>query len=118
MEIDGFVSVLYAGLTSYGDSETTEARRGWGSTKEGNHPPEYYAAQRFIDDQRRPKGYNAITDDLLKAVAEVYRNNINRAPTQAVAKTFRVKSRMASTYVDRARKAGYLPKTSQGRKNA
>lgn len=29
---------------------------------------------------------------------------------------FGVKLRMASTYVDRARKAGYLPETKQGQK--
>lgn len=52
------------------------------------------------------------------AVAEVYRRNINGAPTQAVAKAFGVKSRMASTYVDRARQAGLLPQTKQGKKKA
>jgi hypothetical protein len=48
----------------------------------------------------------------------VYRQNIDRVPTQAVAKRFGVRPRMASTYVDRARQAGFLPKTKQGMKKA
>jgi hypothetical protein len=51
-------------------------------------------------------------------VADVCRRNIHRAPTQAVARTFGVKPRMASTYVDRARQANYLPPTKQGKKKA
>jgi hypothetical protein len=79
--------------------------------------PAFYAAQRFVENIRGP-GHRAITDELLKKVAEVYRRNIDRAPTQAVARSFGVKSRMASTYVDRARRAGYLPPTRQGQKKA
>jgi hypothetical protein len=37
---------------------------------------------------------------------------------KAVARAFGVKGRMASTYVDRARKAGHLPPTKQGQKKA
>ena len=85
-------------------------------------PNEYGVAQRiaqkFIERQRLPRDYRVITKDLLKKVAEVYRDNIHRAPTKAVAKHFAVKDRMASTYVDRARKAGYLPPTKQGQKKA
>jgi hypothetical protein len=62
--------------------------------------------------------HRAVTPELLKSVAEVYRRNIDRVPTQAVARSFGVKSRMASTYVDRARRAGYLPPTKQGKKKA
>jgi hypothetical protein len=54
----------------------------------------------------------------LESVADVCRRNIHRAPTQAVARTFGVKPRMASTYVDRARQANYLPPTKQGKKKA
>ena len=75
-------------------------------------------ASKFIERQRLPRDYRVINDELLKKVAEVYRDNIHRAPTKAVAKHFGVKDRMASTYVDRARKAGYLPPTKQGQKKA
>jgi hypothetical protein len=75
-------------------------------------------ADKFIERQRLPRDYRVITDDVLRKVAEVYRENINDAPTKAVAKHFQVKDRMASTYVDRARKAGYLPPTKQGQKKA
>jgi hypothetical protein len=66
----------------------------------------------------RTPGHRAITDEFLASVADVYRRNIAHAPTQAVARTFGVKPRMASNYVDKARSAGLLPPTKQGRKKA
>jgi hypothetical protein len=66
----------------------------------------------------RTPGNRVITDEFLASVAEVYRRNIAHAPTQAVARTFGVKPRMASNYVDKARRAGLLPPTKQGRKKA
>jgi len=75
-------------------------------------------AEKFVERQRRPRAYRVITESFLKSVADVYRANIDRAPTKAVAKTFGVKDRMASTYVDRARRAGHLPPTKQGQKRA
>ncbi|WP_068179710.1 hypothetical protein [Mycobacterium sp. UM_CSW] len=84
----------------------------------GEDPPAFYAARKFVDQLRSGPEHRAITPELLKSVADVYRRNIHHAPTQAVARTFGVKSRMASTYVDRARQAGYLPKTKQGKKMA
>lgn len=75
-------------------------------------------AQTFIERQRRPRERRVITDNFLKSVAEVYRANIDRAPTKAVAKTFNVEDRMASTYVQLARRAGHLPPTKQGQKKA
>ena len=80
--------------------------------------PAFYAARRFVDNMRAGTAHRAVTPELLKSVAEVYRRNIDRAPTQAVARSFGVKSRMASTYVDRARREGYLPPTKQGKKKA
>jgi hypothetical protein len=80
--------------------------------------PAFYAARKFVDNIRAGPTHRAITPELLKSVAEVYRRNIDRAPTQAVARSFGVKSRMASTYVDRARREGYLPPTKQGKKKA
>jgi hypothetical protein len=84
----------------------------------GEDPPAFYAARKFVDELRSGPEHRAITPELLKSVADVYRRNIHRAPTQAVARTFGVKSRMASTYVARARQANYLPPTKQGKKKA
>lgn len=75
-------------------------------------------AQTFMERQRRPREHRVITDSFLKLVAEVYRANFDRAPTKAVAKKFNVRDRMASTYVQRARRTGYLPPTKQGQKKA
>jgi len=75
-------------------------------------------AEKFIERQRLPREYRVINDAHLKKVAQVYRDNIGHAPTKAVAEAFDVKDRMASTYVDRARRAGYLPPTKQGKKKA
>ena len=76
------------------------------------------AARRFIERQRRGPGLRDITPELLQRVATVYRENVSHAPTQAVGKAFGVKSRMASTYVQRARERGFLPPTTQGKKQA
>jgi hypothetical protein len=80
---------------------------------------------RFVQSARRDDlqvvrapGHRPITDEFLASVADVYRRNIAHAPTQAVARTFGVKSRMASNYVDKARRAGLLPPTKQGQKKA
>jgi hypothetical protein len=75
-------------------------------------------AEKFIERQRLPRERRVITDSLLKLVAEVYRENIRGGPTKAVGKHFGVGDRMASTYVDRARRKGYLPPTKQGKKKA
>lgn len=75
-------------------------------------------AEKFIERQRLPRDYRVLNDDVLRLVAEIYRANIKHAPTQAVAKHFGIKSRMASTYVDRARKRGFLSPTKQGQKKA
>lgn len=76
------------------------------------------AAIKFLEHQRLPRERRAINDALLKKVADVYRKNISRAPTKAVAESFGVRDRMASAYVERARKAGHLPPTKQGKKQA
>jgi hypothetical protein len=75
-------------------------------------------ARKFVERQRLPRERRATTPEFLRSVAEVYRANIDGAPTKAVAAMFNVKDRMASTYVERARKKGYLPETKQGQKKA
>jgi hypothetical protein len=59
-----------------------------------------------------------ITPALLEKVAEIYRANIHGAPTRAVEHHFQVSQRMGVEYVSRARKAGLLPATVKGRKQA
>ncbi|CAN5150677.1 hypothetical protein BH09ACT8_BH09ACT8_59170 [soil metagenome] len=70
----------------------------------------------LLQDMRTGRRY--VDADLLRQVAEVYRANFDRAPTEAVARAFGVKPRMASEYVARARKRGFLPETKQGQKKA
>ena len=85
---------------------------------EGEYEDAELVAIKFLEHQRLPREYRVITNDFLRSVGEVYRKNISHAPTKAVARAFGVKDRMASTYVDRARKKGYLPPTTQGQKKA
>lgn len=57
-----------------------------------------------------------ITDELLAEVAEVYRTNVDRNPTAAVAEHFALASdRTARLYVKRARTAGHLGDAVPGR---
>lgn len=76
------------------------------------------AADKFIERQRLPRDYRRIDDALLREVAAVYRANFSSAPTQAVAKHFGVKDRMAATYVKKARDKKFLPQTKRGKKQA
>lgn len=59
-----------------------------------------------------------ITDEFLRRVAEVYRENIDDRPTERVAAYFNVAPRTASMYLTKAREAGHLPPTTRGRKKA
>lgn len=70
----------------------------------------------FLQDLRA--GRRRVSAELLRQVAEVYRANFDAAPTEAVARTFGVKQRMAHEYVRRARERGFLPPTTQGKKRA
>lgn len=57
------------------------------------------------------------SEDLLREVARVYEDNIDAAPTQAVADTFEISKSAADKRVKRARDAGYITKTAKsGRK--
>ena len=72
----------------------------------------------LLEELRLDKGKRRVSAGLLEEVADVYRANIDHAPTEAVARTFGVRSRMASNYVQRARERGFLPPTKQGKKQA
>lgn len=118
LEVVGLIEVLYAGLTYQVDPVTGAKQRSTGATDDGDSPPGFYAAQRFIERQRRPEVYRTMTPDTLKAVATIYTDNVGGAPRGAVARLLGVSLRTASRYVDEARKDGYLPPTTRGRKNA
>lgn|GEM_PF-2193256 len=119
IEINSLVTDLMAAFSIHvdqADPKLTVFRSGLpGADGPG---PTFAAARRFMERQRRGPGTRDITPAVLQRVAEVYRANIDRAPTEAVAKAFGVKSRMASTYVQKARERGYLPPTKQGKKQA
>jgi hypothetical protein len=112
VEISALVNDLVAGFTFRVDP----------STREVDMPivdsDAFHRARRFIERQRRGPGLRDITPELLERVAEIYRANIDHAPTQAVGRAFNVRSRMASEYVQRARAQGLLPPTKPGKKRA
>ncbi|GAB4582182.1 hypothetical protein [Nocardia sp. IFM 10818] len=85
---------------------------------EGDPVAEHRGAVKVVERQRRAPGHREITPEVLAQVAQIYRDNIERAPTAAVGRAFGLKPRMASTYVQKAREHGYLPPTKQGKKQA
>lgn len=76
------------------------------------------AARKFVDRQQLPRARREMTPEFLERVAKVYRENFDGKPTKAVGETFNVQPRMASKYVEAARRRGYLPPTKRGQKNA
>lgn len=56
-----------------------------------------------------------VTDELLREVAEVYRQNLGSNPTEAVRGHFGVAPRTAGLYVRRARDAGFLGEAIKGK---
>ncbi len=63
----------------------------------------------------RREARRRITDEMLQEVAEVYRANIGRGPTEAVAARFGKSHRTAGHYVKQARAAGYLGEAMPGK---
>lgn len=111
VQVGAVIEDVYAGFV-------IEVRDGKGIS---NWPPDTdhdRSVRDFLYASRLDKGKRPVTAELLVQVANVYRANIDKAPTEAVARTFGVKSRMASNYVQRARERGLLPPTSQGKKKA
>ncbi|GGO70682.1 hypothetical protein [Nonomuraea cavernae] len=78
----------------------------------------YVDAMHDIAAARKGRGARKITPTFLAEVADVYRANVNENPTQAVRRTYDVSTSMAAEYVRRARKAGLLPATTSGKKQA
>jgi hypothetical protein len=75
-----------------------------------------------LDAQLGTKARATATTDLRDAelleVARVYRDNLHDSPLKAVEELLGKPRRTASRLVLQARDRGYLPKTTQGRKNA
>jgi hypothetical protein len=71
---------------------------------------DFVAARRRVKAARRPARRRVITDDLLREVADVYRQALVRGepPTEAVRDHFGKSHRSASGYIERARHAGFL----------
>lgn len=107
-DLDSIIDDLYAGFVISVDHEERVVYT-QGETIDRD-------LKNFIADRRsaRPR----ITGKLLEGVANVYRANIDHAPTEAVARTFGVKHRTATNYVKQARDRGLLPPTKQGRAKA
>ncbi len=59
-----------------------------------------------------------VTDRFLMEVADLYREFVDDDPWQTIADQYTVTKQTAARYIVQARKAGYLPKTTPGRKKA
>ena len=66
----------------------------------------------------RARARRRLTPELLAEVAEVYRDNVNDRPVEAVRQRFGGEYRTAAKYVERARKEGHLPPTTRGKRQA
>jgi len=66
---------------------------------------------------RRPR-QRKITDEMLAEIAQVYRDHLDEGPWHAIRDRYGVSESTAGRYVLLARKAGYLPDTTAGKKQA
>lgn len=112
-DLSGFIDTFYGGLVIRVDRGSDKTVVGYSLDPETDFSRQ---VQNFL--QQRRSGKRRITGDFLSRVAQVYRANIDHAPTDAVAKTFGVKHRQATDYVKQARDRGLLPPTKQGRAKA
>ncbi len=106
-------TVTFSRRSSAGSSATTTVGCGSGlflniGTTARRRPGETRRAAR---EGRKRK----ITDELLREVAEVYRDNLERNPTQAVADRFDKSHRTAALYVQHARDKGFLGAAIKGK---
>ncbi|WP_144276281.1 hypothetical protein [Demequina sp. NBRC 110053] len=112
VSISALLEDFIAGFTFYIDRDAKEVRAPYANT------PDFDAALRFASRLRTSPATRNINDALLREVARVYRENIDRHPNKAVEHYFQVRQRTAAEYVSRARKRGYLPPTKRGQKKA
>lgn len=90
-----------------------------GPDGKATRPLDHESHKRIVDfiEQQRTGRKRLYTDDYKRA-AQVYRDNFDDTPTQAVADAFNVGIRRAGDIVAECRRRGFLPKTKQGKKNA
>ena len=99
--------------------QVSDDREGGGVVRVGLPDSDFYAESlASVMAARKGAGKRSLTPAFLARVAEIYRANIADGPTRAVRATFMVSERTASDYVQRARRAGLLPPTTPGKKQA
>lgn len=76
------------------------------------------AAARRAYRSGRARSRRKVTDELLREVAALYRDNIDSGPWRAITERFKVSRATAGRYVMLARQAGHLPHTTPGKKKA
>lgn len=113
VHLDEMVEDLISALTRELDPSAGNPQQ-WLSALGRVSKPEVLRMARLLRRGRQRE----LRPELLQQVAAVYRNNIAGAPTKAVEQEFQVSRRMATEYVTRARQRGYLPPTTQGKKQA
>jgi hypothetical protein len=109
------VEVVRRQLNNWNEVAITEVMR----KSADSAPPllETSAARRAYRDGRT-RTRRKITDELLTEVAALYRDSIDDGPWRVIAERFGVSETTAGRYVLLARKAGFLPQTDPGKKNA
>ena len=112
------VEIVARGLKDWTQIAGLAALRG----DQGQRPPDeaHGPAQDAAD--RAPQGRRPrkrkVTEDMLGEIARVYRDHFDEGPWQAIQDRFSVSESTAGRYVLLARKAGYLPDTTAGKKLA
>lgn len=104
------ISTWASGDVISSDSGAAEVRRTVGSVNEARDRSVRREIQEVRANSRR-----AMSDDLLRSVAEVYRQHAEERPVEAVRRAFATSHRTAARYVSLARSRGYLPPTTAGK---
>ena len=112
------VEIVARGLKDWTQIAGLAALRGDQGQRPPNeaHGPAQDAADR-APQGRRPRK-RKVTEDMLGEIARVYRDHFDEGPWQAIQDRFSVSESTAGRYVLLARKAGYLPDTTAGKKQA
>jgi hypothetical protein len=67
---------------------------------------------------RRSRRRNTVTDDFLRDVARIYKENADAAPIEAIRDAYPAAHSTAARWVKQARDRGLLPKTTRGKVRA
>jgi len=111
LRVDDWIETVCALI---GEHEIERTADGIVTTVSTNRAADRLAALRSVQRARRGTR-RALTDDVLRRVAEVYREAGDGRPTQAVADHFGVKHRTAGDYVRAARDKGFLGAAIKGK---